>query len=141
MWALVDAVTQGASAEESAVLGMSMTLSIRERFRIRRATVYARRGLKRYKIGWTSFVNPLSSIRCWRLDAGTIVAEVRDAGVMSYCNVYVDDYSVSPLYAEERFAGFGGVLICMLRGTQHVLALIEARAASAQRALEESREA
>jgi len=111
-------------------------LTPRQRFRLRRATVYARRGLKRYKIGWREQPS-LVGIRSWRLDAGSVYAEARDAGIMSYCHVMVDDHCVPARYAEEGFAGFGGFSICVLRATQHVLMLIEERAAAAERALED----
>jgi hypothetical protein len=116
-------------------------LSVRERCRLRRDVVYARRGLERYGLVWRAWANPLTGLWCWRLDAGHVVAEVHVAGIMSFCNVTVDGRGVRVRYKEEEFAGFGGVSICKLRGTQHVLSLIEERVATAQRALEESREA
>lgn len=110
----------------------------RERFRLRRDIVYARRGIKRYKIGWVQSTNPLTGIRRFQLDAGVIVADVRDAGIMSFCHVTADGVAVHPRHGEESLAGFGGVQHCMLRATQHVLALIEERAAAAERVLEEN---
>lgn len=152
MWPLVDALTQEAATKESAVLVVPVNsaavvvrdggkcenarrLTDRERFRLRRDVVYAGRALKRYGIRWKHAVNPLSGIHNWRLIYGSIVADVRDAGIMSYCTVTIDGIADSRRHPEEEFAGFGGVSICVLRGTQHVLALIDERARAAEHAL------
>jgi hypothetical protein len=110
----------------------------RIRFRRLREIVHARRGLKRYGLRWEGQRNPITGIVRWRLSADPFVAEVRDAGLMSFCHVTLDDRSMPAMFKEEAFAGHGGVHICMLRGTQHVLALLDGRAALSERALEES---
>lgn len=112
----------------------------RTKFRRIRDVVYARRGLKRYGLQWKGRRNPITGIVGWRLVAGPIVAEARDAGLMSFCRVTVDDRPMGAMFKEEEFAGHGGIDICVLRGTQHVLQLIEMHVHAAVYALGASTE-
>lgn len=108
-------------------------LTDRARRRLRREYVYARRDLRRYELVWLPRRTLVGTQ--WILAAGGVVATVQDHGIMSYCHVEVDGRGVRHRHSEEEMAGFGGLDRAILRGTQHVLALLEERAAFAAKAI------
>ena len=112
------------------------SITARERFQLKRDATYARRKMKVYGLVWVSARNPITNIPRYRMVFDNIEAVVVDAGLMSYCTVTVGQQSVQRKYSEEEFAGFGGVHVAALRGTQHVIAIIEERAKLALEAMD-----
>ena len=111
-------------------------LSARKRFQLKRDFVYARRKMRLYALAWRDDTSLLTGIRRWKLEAGGIVASACDGGLMSYCHVEVAGETVRSRYTEEEFAGWGGFPLAVLRGTQHVIQLLEEHARCAEETME-----
>lgn len=111
-------------------------LTSRERFALKRDSIYVKRKMNAYGLVWTPERNPLTGIQRYRLVFGDIEAVAVDAGLMSCCHVTVGKVTQRRQYEEEEFSGFGGVQVAALRGTQHVLAIIEQQARFAEEAMD-----
>jgi len=111
-------------------------LTARQAFRLRRASVYTRRKMRLYGLAWQPL--PSLSFPRWRLVFDNIEAVAANAGLMSYCWIEVDGKAVRARWHEEDFAGWGGFQIALLRGTQHVILLIEERARFAEEVMDGS---
>ena len=111
----------------------------RVKFQLKRDLVYTRRKMKLYGLAWTDCTNVLTNMRRWKLEVAGIVAMAHDDGLMSFCWIEVDGSKrVQHRWMEEDFAGHGGFPIVVLRGTQHVIALLEERARKAEEAMNET---
>lgn len=110
-------------------------LTPRQAFRLKRDVVYTLRNMRLYGLRWV-VVPSLVGLRKWKLVVANLEAEATDAGLMSFCRVMVDGATRRPRRAEEEFAGYGGFNIAVLRGTQHVIELMEEQAKLAEETMD-----
>lgn len=108
----------------------------RERFRLRRDFVYARRWLRDMTLCWEPIPSIVSIVK-WRLEVGGVIAVAVDHGIMSFCHIDVDGVPVPNCYPAEEMAGWGGFNLTVIYATLHVKALVEKRAERSAEAMAE----